>query len=236
MFIRKCLIVDDSEAAVLVLEQHFQKLPLFEVLVATTYSEAVNILISKKIDLLLLDIELPDFSGLTLLKNMPNVPPTIIVSAYSQYAADSYEIGKAADYLVKPFSFERLLMAVNRALSIQITSKSFQELDYVFLKMGRKFQRIELNEIIYVEAYGIYVKVHTAKTTYVVNESISSILDKLTMSQFMRIHKSYIINLNKITSFGHEFFYIDEYKIPIGISFKSKVEGVMQLFNNATSD
>jgi DNA-binding LytR/AlgR family response regulator len=232
MNIRQCLIVEDSEPFRLLIESYLKKIPLFQsVKVCESCFEAVDILTTEKIDLVFLDIELPDMSGLTLLKTFQNLPPTIITTSHSKYAVESYEIGRAADYLVKPFEFERFVMAVNRALSINISKYSFKDQGFIVVKMGRTLQRFDLDKIDYVEAYTIYAKIFYNGSAYVVNEIISSLESQLDSRQFIRIHKSYIINIKKVTNIDKHQIWLDKTPIPMGKSYKPNFEGFLRLFD-----
>ena len=232
MHIRNCLIIEDSEVFSFMLESYLKKMPLFQLVkTCQTYSEAVDILCSEKIDLVFLDIELPDISGLELLRSFSNLPPTIITTSHKEYAVDSYEIGKAVDYLVKPFTFERFIMAVNRALSINFGNHSFLDNDFIIVKMGRILQRFNLNEIDYIEVFTIYSKIFYNEVPYIVNEIISSLNTQLDSQKFIRVHKSYIVNVKKITSIDTKNIWIGKIAIPIGKSYRPQFEGLLQLFD-----
>ncbi|MBD2751393.1 LytR/AlgR family response regulator transcription factor [Spirosoma validum] len=226
------VIVDDSIADAGFLKQQLDLVPFLELFkICSSVEEVIEVLINQKIDLLFLDIKLSGQSGLDLLKFSPELPPVIIVSAYPEYAIESYEIGRAADYLLKPFTYERLLIGLNRALSIQIKPTSIAEPDFIFLKMGRKIQRFDYKSIEYVEAYGIYSKVICSAHTYTVNERLVTLTELLPDQLFMRVHKSYLINITKITSYDRNYLWLGQLKIPIGISFRPKLEGLLRLFN-----
>lgn len=229
---KSCLILDDSEADANYLKQQLTLLPFFDSLsVSSSIEEALGLLATQRVDLLFLDVKLNGQSGLQLLKHYSELPPVIITSAYPEYAIDSYEIGKTVDYLLKPFSYERLLISINRALSIQISSGSMAEIDFIFLKMGRKIQRFEFKSIDYVEAYGIYSKVISDGQVRTVNERLVTLTDLLPSKLFMRVHKSYVINITKITSFDRNYLWLGQLKIPIGISFRPRLEGLLRLFD-----
>lgn len=232
MNIRQCLIVEDSEPFRLLIESYLKKVPIFRtVKVCESYSKAIDILTTEDIDVLFLDINLPDGSGLDILRTFPNLPPTIITTSNTDYAVESYEIGRAVDFLSKPFSFDRFTLAVNRALSISLSNNSFKDQEFIFVKMGRGLQRFNLEEIDYIEAYAIYSKIIYKGTTYVVNEIISVLNEQLDPHQFIRVHKSYIINIKKVSNIDSKQIWLDKVSIPIGRSYKPNFEGILSLFS-----
>lgn len=226
-----CLIVEDSEPSILFIKSYLQKIPFLNTTtVCRSCTEAMEVLHSRKIDIIFLDIQLPDYSGLDLLRSSIKAPPTIIVSSHSEFAIESYQIGKAVDYLQKPFEFERFLLAVNRALSI--IQNEYDDSGYVLLKKGRLLRRFSVNEILYIESYGMYSKVYTINNMEVVNETMISLEETLSGSNFTRVHKSYIINLDKITELSAKYFKIDNrINIPIGRHYKPKFDTLLRLLD-----
>lgn len=231
MEIKQYLLVDDTESDALYLKSLLSKFPFFKLVgIAPTIEAAIQFLSTQSIDLVFLDINLNNQSGLSLLKTSMALPPVIITSAYPDYALESYEIGKAADYLLKPFPVERLHIALNRAFQWQ-TPVPMAEVDAIFLKMGRKAQRFTFQSIDYVEASGIYTKVFTDKQMYLVNERLASLTEQLPSRLFIRVHKSYLINISKITSYDRHTIWLNQTKIPIGRSFRPHLEGLLSLFD-----
>jgi DNA-binding LytR/AlgR family response regulator len=227
---RKCLIVENDLSSMEVVKSFVEMLPFIELsITCSTFKEAYSILITEKIDLLLLDIDLPDKSGFDLLNIFDSLPPTIITTSHIDYAVKSYEIGKVTDYLLKPFSFDRFVLAINRALAIKIGHSSIIDLPYIFIKMGRGLRRFEINEINFIEAYSIYCKVHTCNQYYVVNEIISELEERLPKSLFIRVHKSFIVNLTKITGIDPKNIFINDQEIPIGRTYKQTFAGFLRL-------
>lgn len=229
----KCLIIEDSETSIELLTSYLKKVPFCLIVgICRSYYEGTQYLLSKKgVDLLFLDVELGDNepTGLDLLRTIPHLPPVIITTTHAGYAVDSYTIGKAADYLLKPYEFDRFLLAVNRALEMQINYENIIFKDYIFLKKGRRFQSYEFKNILYFEAYGIYVKVITTTGTETVNETISVLADKLDPAWFIRVHKSFIVNIQKIVGFEHAHLFVQGGKVPIGISYRPQLEGLLRL-------
>lgn len=236
---RHCLIIEDSAPIILLLKSYLNKIPFFNKITSCdTASEALGMLATQKFDLVFLDIELPDFSGLTLLKGISPalLPPTIIISSHSEYAIESYEIGKAVDFLKKPFDFDRFMLAINRALAVGLTKNSFSDKDFILLKKGRTLECFHYEKINFIEAYGIYTKIHTSKGTEVVNENISSLESKLNEQYFMRVHKSFIVNVQKITNVESKYFIVNQEKVPIGRFYKPKFDALFQLFDSSSKE
>ncbi|WP_420151777.1 LytR/AlgR family response regulator transcription factor [Spirosoma sp.] len=233
MTVKQYLIIDDTESDALYLKSLLDKFPFFTLAgIAPTIESAMGILATQAIDLLFLDINLNGQLGLTLLKTGLKLPPVIITSAYPDYALESYEIGKASDYLLKPFTLERLHIALTRALQWQTNANNIIEVDAVFLKMGRKIQRFTFQSIDYVEAYGIYSKIYADGQMYLVNERLATLTELLPTRLFIRVHKSYLIHIGKITSYDRHNIWLGQVKIPIGQSYRTRLEGLLSLFEN----
>jgi DNA-binding LytR/AlgR family response regulator len=237
MTTRQVLIIEDTASSVTLLKDYLAKLPFFKVAaVCSSYSQSVEFLSNHHVDLIFLDIELSsndgiNLTGMDLLKTFPVLPPTIITTSHDSFAVESYRIGKASDYLMKPFDFERFLIAINRAMNLQLVPNRIVDKDFIFLKMGRNFKRFEFDEIDYLEAYGIYVKVFVNGTVHVVNDTISALAERIDSNRFMRVHKSFIVNINKITGFNHNELHLKNGKVPIGISYKTLLEPLLSLFD-----
>lgn len=236
MQIITCLIVDDEDVFVRQLSNQLEKLAFIKIVGhCKTYGDAFLALKTQKVDVVLLDVNLESADGLNgfdLLRQMPNMPPVIIISNTPDYAVESYSIGKAKDFLVKPIDNRRLLLAINRALDIDLESSQLLDKNSVFFKMGRRFQRFDINDIDYIEGYGIYTKVIVNGTSHVINDSLTNLENSLDAKKFMRVHKSYIINLNKLVGFDHSKLFLKNSFIPIGASYKTKLEGLLRLFDN----
>lgn len=234
MKVNQYLVIDDSEEDILHLSHLLDKFSFFRLVKGvSTVEEAIQIFTVQPIDVIFLDVRLAHQSGLTLLKASVNLPPVIIISAYPEYAIDSYEIGKAADYIVKPYTEERLHIALTRALQFQSNAGGIMAVNAVFLKMGRKVQRFDFPAIDYVEALGIYAKVFIGDQMNLVNARLVTLTKLLPPRLFMRVHKSYIINVNKITSYDRNNIWLGKTKIPIGVSYRSRLEGLLSLFENS---
>ncbi|GAB3900556.1 LytR/AlgR family response regulator transcription factor [Spirosoma agri] len=233
MEVKQYLIIDDTQSDALYLKNLVDKFPDFNLIGVTPTLDAALLLIdSQPVDLIFLDINLNGQLGLTLLKTGIALPPVIITSAYPEYALESYEIGKAADYLLKPYTLERLHIALSRAFQWQ-NQPSNGEDNSVFLKMGRRAQRFTFQSIDYVEAFGIYSKVYANNQMYLVNERLAAMEDLLPTHLFRRIHKSYLINIGKLTSYNRHNIWLSQTKIPIGRSFRPGLETLLSLFDTS---
>ena len=236
MQIISCLIVDDDDVFVRHLSKQLEKLSFLKIEGhCKNYGETLMALKTKAIDVILLDVNLESIDGLNgfdLLRQYPNLPPVIIISNTPDYAVESYNIGKAKDFLVKPIDTRRLLLAMNRALDTDLESGQLIDSKSFFLKMGRKFQRFIIDDIDYFEGYGIYAKVITKDASHVINDTLTNLEKVLDRKKFIRVHKSYIINLNKLSGFDHNKLYLRNSTVPIGSSYKSKLDSLLKLFDN----
>jgi DNA-binding LytR/AlgR family response regulator len=188
---------------------------------------ASDFLRKEKVDLLFLDINMPEMSGLDFLKSLRDAPLVIFTTAYPQYALESYELD-AIDYLVKPIRIERFLKAVNKAenhwkLLQQESENNLVEKiedDFVFIKADRKYFKIYFKEILYIEGLKDYVIIYTDDNKIITSMNIKTIAGQLPASIFARVSKSYIVNILRISSFDNELIYIGNNEIPLGQSFK----------------
>jgi len=225
-----CIIVDDEPMAREILKNHLQKIDAFKVIATCKNAiEAFNIINANKIDVIFLDINMPEISGLSFAKSINKDIKIIFTTAYREYAVDGFDL-KAVDYLLKPISFERLLQAANKFLdeSVMIKSDENQELtndksDFVFVRSERKMVKINFSDIHYLESLGDYLKIHLVEKIIVTRETITSIEAKLPKNDFLRIHRSYIVSIHKIESFTNEFVEINKKAIPISRSYKKEV-------------
>ena len=198
----KCIIVDDNKMARMALKQLVMQVPSLELIAECNDArEALDSLDSKQVDLLLLDIEMPDMNGLDLIRKLGNQRPLIIfTTAKKDYAVEAFELS-VVDYLVKPITLPRLKQAVERAGEVLESNKEevkVEEQGFVFVKDNGILKRISIDDILFLEAMGDYVKVHTSQKFHVVHATLKSIEEKLPASKFLRVHRSYIVAINKI--------------------------------------
>lgn len=222
---KKCIIVDDEPAAHYVLANYIKQNPQLE-LVFQGYNgiEAMDYLRENKVDLMFLDINMPEISGMELLKIIPTHPKTILTTAYSEYALESYDYG-VIDYLLKPIYFPRFLKAIDRFfLAENVKSKEEEiEINTVNVKVDGYFIDIALDQLLFAQSFGNYVKLHTTKRIYLASITTSEFEKCLPEKNFVRIHKSYIVALDKIEAVEKDFVIIKKEKLPVGITYKREL-------------
>lgn len=218
-----CMIIDDEPASHYVLNSYIEKNENLT-LVKQCYNaiEAMDYLRSHTVDLIFLDIDMPEMSGLEFLENMAQVPKTILTTAHSQYALKSYDYG-VIDYLLKPISLLRFNVGVARFLSFYSPEEISFQPAYIQLKIGKEQIEIQQNSINYIQSYGNYVKVFTSEKVYVVPTTTQEIVTLLSSQKFLRIHKSYVVNITKITSYTEQEVTISNQQLPIGITYKREL-------------
>jgi|TARA_B100000809_G_scaffold107967_1_gene106461 DNA-binding LytR/AlgR family response regulator len=225
-----CVIVDDEPIAREILASFVAKIPNLELV--KTYKnaiEALEISHQQKIDLFFLDINMPEISGLSLAKSIHKKSKIIFTTAYREYAVDGFNL-QAVDYLLKPISFDRFLQAINTYFQgvsiiekqVKVTETN-QKNDFVFVRSDRKMIKINFDEILYVESLSDYIKIHLKDKTIVTRETISNLETKLPAKNFLRIHRSFIVNLKKAVSYTNEFVEIGKNAIPISRTYKENV-------------
>ena len=222
----KVLLVDDEFLALQLLENFVKEVPELE-LVAKTKSpmEAQNILSNTNIDILFLDIQMPTLSGVNLLKNLKNPPLTIFTTAYSDYALTAFDLNMI-DYLLKPFSFERFLQAVHKAQRQLSTSNPIHKKDsphFLSVKANSKIVKVFIDDILFIEGLKEYVKIVCATENIVTFERLKNLEVILPANQFLRVHKSYIINTAKVTAIEGNLLTIGTHFIPISRGKKEMV-------------
>ncbi|MBC3847091.1 response regulator transcription factor [Winogradskyella echinorum] len=221
-----CLIIDDEPSSQKVL-QHFIKETdvLFLKETCNNAAEAFKYLqLNNAIDLLFLDINMPQQSGLDFYKSLKNPPKVIFTTAYSQYAVDGFEVN-AIDYLLKTISYERFLTAIHKILNSTDTSNTN---NFTILKENKTLHKVFFKDIQYIEAFGDYVKVHTEEKTITTHSTFSGFIENLP-DNFLRIHKSFSINLNKMNHLSGNQITVDSHTIPIGQTYKKTVLKALNL-------
>jgi two-component system, LytTR family, response regulator len=224
----KCIIIEDEPLAVKVLADYISHVPFLEL--QKTFKDAIlatEFLHDNHTDLIFLDIHLPKLKGMAFLKTLPNPPAVIVTTAYHQYAVEGFNLN-VTDYLLKPFEFERFLVAVNKVKTKEsekhVSDKNEETKDFIFLNVQKKKVKILFSEILYVESQREYIKIVTAKKTYLSKMSTQKIESLLPSNQFKRIHRSFIISIDKIESYTAETVEINGVPIPIGRGYKYVIE------------
>ena len=223
-----CIIVDDEPLARQGMEMNISQVSSLQLLGSFSNALAASDFIRKEnVELMFLDINMPELNGLDFLKSLLDAPLVIFTTAYPQYALDSYELD-ALDYLVKPIRIERFLKAVNKAenhlrlLRNESNNNHVERIedDFVFIKADRKFFKIHFKDILYIEGLKDYVIIYTADNKIITSMNVKTIAAQLPATIFARVSKSYIVNVRHITSFDNELVYIQNNEIPLGQSFK----------------
>ena len=230
----KYIIIDDEPLAHEIIEEFCSMLPHVQ-LEKNCYNamEAMQYLNENTIDFMFLDINMPKLRGLDFLRTLTKPPKTIITTAYKEHAIEGFELN-VVDYILKPFSFDRLIKAVNKVSDIQTTKTIVKEItnqtsNRLFVKGDKKHHQIDLNDLLYIEAYGNYSKLFLSEEMIITHEKISDYNELLPSDNFLRVHKSFIVSLDKIKLIEGNRILINEHKIPIGQTYKSEVN---KLYNS----
>ncbi len=227
----KCLIADDEPIARQILEKYIKDLPNLQLIASCKNAfEVLEVLQKETVDILFLDINMPKFSGISLLKSLQQKPAVIITTAYSEYAVEGFELS-VTDYLLKPFSFERFLQAV---LKVQQQEKEVKEINQVivnkvqeentsiFVKSDKKLIKLNFEDINYIEAYGNYIKIYTKKMI-LTPQTLTDFLEKLPVN-FIRIHKSFAINFKQLEMLdGNQVLLQNKTKLIVGKSYRKEL-------------
>ena len=226
----RCIIVEDEPLAAKVLTDYISQTPFLEL--QGTFKDAIlatDYLRNNTVDLIFLDIHLPKLKGMAFLKTLANPPAVIITTAYHQYAVEGFDLN-VTDYLLKPFEFERFLIAVNKVKTAQVElprpTESPDTKDFIFLNVQKKKVKILFSEIVYIESQREYIKIVTTKKEYISKMSTHEIEDLLPASLFKRIHRSFIISMNKIESYNAEMVEVSGVSIPIGRGYRDIIENL----------
>lgn len=223
----KCIVIDDEPFALNLIRDYVLKTPYLELV--ETFSnpfKALTFLTSNCVDLIFLDINMPELSGIQLLESLPYQPKVIFTTAYPEYGAESYEYN-AVDYLLKPVKYERFLKAVNKVNNsandhpkenITITNTKID--NELFIKSGTQVHKLNTNDILYVEGAGNYMTFFTKELRILTLLKMTEVLDLLPLNKFIRVHKSYIVSLKHIDIIEKHRVIIDKKSIPIGITYR----------------
>jgi two-component system LytT family response regulator len=226
-----CIVVDDEPVAREILENHLEKIDTITVVASCKSAlEAFKIINNHPVDLIFLDINMPDISGISFAKSMSKEYKIIFTTAYREYAVDGFDL-KAVDYLLKPISFERLSQGINKFFeeSSAIAPRQSKEIhierdDYIFVRSDRKMVKINFKDIVFIESLSDYIKIHLVEQKVLVTrDTLSNIEARLPGSDFIRIHRSFIVSVHKIETFTSDTIGIGKHEVPISRSYRDVV-------------
>jgi DNA-binding LytR/AlgR family response regulator len=232
-----CLAVDDEPPALEVLKKFITSVHSLELAgLCSDAIEALNFIQAKPVDLIFLDIKMPELLGTDLIRSLKKPPKVIFTTAYRKYAIEGFELD-AVDYLLKPISFDRFLKAVNKVMQINLTDTKMEDESYhkmpvhpgyINFRSDRKNIKLSLNDILYIESIKDYIKVVTDSNTIITKQSISSVEEILPRELFIRIHRSYIVAINKIESYNYEMVWIRKLQLPISRMYRHEVDTILK--------
>lgn len=231
----KCLVIDDEPLARKLMISHVSKIENLELAGECTNAiEAGNFLRTSKVDLLFLDIQMPEINGLQFIGTLKNPPTIILTTAYRDFAPEAFDLD-VVDYLLKPISFDRFARSVNKFFDRRLEEKQVEVAEpnhpdaFIYLKTNRKSQKVTLNEIVYIESLDDYVKVHLKESTLITRENISTLESILPAGWFVRIHRSFIINTRWLTAIASDYVEIQGKELSFGRAFKKSALASLSL-------
>ncbi len=233
----RCLIIDDEPLAQRVVERYAENIPFLEIVAKCNSAiEAIDVLHNEMVDLLFLDINMPRLSGMDFLKTLKTPPLVIITTAYAEFAIQGYELD-VVDYLMKPFAFDRFYKAIQKAEELlksrevphfEVKEAEKPDDSFIFIKSSKKTYKVTLDDILYIEALGDYVKIFTTEKMIVSYQSLKNIETLLPSKLFPRVHKSFIIALSRVDLIEGNHVKIKDRMIPIGTNFKTDFERLIK--------
>ena len=222
----RCLIIDDEPTARDIMQLHIGQIKEIELVASCkNATEALDLINKNKIDLIFLDINMPDMSGISLANSIPKTIKVIFTTAYREYAVDGFDL-LAVDYLLKPISLGRLVQAIQKYKSENDTNNTMR--NYLVVRSERKMVKINFKDIVLIESLSDYIKIRTVTKTIISRETISNIETKLPKNDFVRIHRSFIVSIPFITSYTAEYVEIKKETISISRSYKDSFIRIME--------
>lgn len=225
----KCVLVDDEPLAIKVLQNYFANFSDFEIIGTFNNSlEALDFINNNTVDALFLDINMPKMTGFELISLIENKTKVVITTAFREFAAESYDL-EVLDYLVKPIPLPRFIKCINK-ITAEFSIKNNPKIEttridtHIFIKVDKKMIKINIDEILFIEGMKEYIKVVTLEKIYITHKSLTSLSEELPLDQFMRIHKSYTIAINKVKSIEGNRIQIHSFIIPIGRNYSKDVK------------
>ncbi len=231
----KCIVIDDEPFALDLIKDYIRKTPFLEL--SASFSnplKALSFLSSANVDLIFLDINMPEITGIQLLKSLNYQPMVIFTTAYSEYGVESYDYN-AIDYLLKPVKYERFLKAVNKAADIILKKEGFKNNsnseklieNFIFIKSGNRQVKVSPSDLLYIEGAGNYMTFHTKDTKILSLLNMQDVINILPAEEFVRVHKSFIISINNIEAIDKHNIIINGKYIPIGITYREQVNSII---------
>jgi DNA-binding LytR/AlgR family response regulator len=218
--IMDCLIIDDEEMSRNMVKHFVEQTESLNLVgVCADPIEAANVLKKTKVDILFLDIEMPAMSGYDLIKTLEEFPQIIMITAKKEHAAEAFDYN-VTDYLVKPINYSRFFQAVNRAKENIANTKGSLRDNEIHVRTESKIVKVDLDELLYVEALADYIMLFTAENKYIVHSTMKGFQSRLPVEKFARVHRSYLVNVNKVASIENLFVVVNNKYIPIGASYK----------------
>lgn len=221
-----CIVIDDELPAIEQMEEYITRIPFLNLLESFDNAiEPINFLKSNSVDLIFLDIEMEGFTGLQLIKTLQHKPKVILTTAYDQYAIEAFDLN-VSDYLLKPISFERFIKAIDKIFdaytetNIKTSSEPVYKLDYFFVKTEFRMQRVDFKDILFIEGMNEYLRINTTKEKIMTLQNFKYFEEILPKHNFARVHKSYMVAINKIDSIEKNRIKIGEKLIPISNTYK----------------
>ncbi len=228
-----CIAIDDEPLALAIIEDYCAKIEYIELLeVFTSALQAIPYIRQNHIDLIFLDIQMPDIDGFEFAELLENSPNIIFTTAYNEHALKSYEYN-TIDYLMKPFSFARFLKSIEKTrekhlINLEKTHRISDKKDYIFVYADSQTKKIELSEILYIKGMSDYIVVHTKTKKTIVKDSLRSVAERLSDRGFLRVHKSFIVSIDKIETIVGNILKINSEEIPIGKSFRDELLNIIK--------
>ncbi len=224
----RCLLVDDEPPALEILRTYITGMPSLEIAGECNHAMAAfEFLQRNRVDLIFLDVHMPRLLGTDLLKALPNPPKVIFTTAFRDYAVEGFELG-AIDYLLKPYSFDRFLRAVHKALNLEQRNQPAQndsvtQTDrFLYVRADRKMVKVMVDDILYVESLKDYVRILLKEQQVITKQTITALEEMLPENDFVRIHRSFIVSLNKINSYNQHAVFLGKTELPVGPLYKQE--------------
>lgn len=221
-----CLIVDDNKVARVLLRELLEQIPQLNITgECSSAAEAISFIGNNKIDILFLDIEMPGMSGLDLLRSLEKRPLTILTSGNKGYALEAFDLN-VVDYVVKPVALPRLVISVNRAIEL-LKQKDVEintiEQGHVFIKENKQIKKLALNDIYILESKGDYVKIQLADKYHIIHSTLKAMEDRLPAAKFIRVHRSYVVAIDKIDYMEDNVLYLNGIPVPVSESYRTEL-------------